>query len=128
MYVVDGCGVVVCGCGGRAKLIPTAQELERGSVTGEAARLDVAARGIWSPFDKTLIDVRVTHPNAPSQQTKSLTCIYRSHEREKKRTYLERVLQVEKASFVPVVLSTSGGCAPEASRLLKRMAAMIALN
>ena len=110
------------------KLMQTAQELEHGAVTGDAARLDVAARGIWSPFDKTLIDVRVTHPNAPSQQSKSLASIYQSHEREKKRKYLERVLQVEKASFVPVVLSTSGGCAPEASRLFKRMAAMIALK
>ena len=65
-------------------LIPTAQELERGTVASDAARLDVGARGIWSPFDKTLIDVRVTHPNAPSQQSKSLASIYQSHEREKK--------------------------------------------
>ena len=44
-------------------LIPTKLELARGTVSSDAARLDIAARGIWSPFDKTLIDVRVIHPN-----------------------------------------------------------------
>ena len=109
-------------------LIPTELELTRGTVSSDAARLDIAARGIWSPFDKTLIDVRVTHPNALSQQSQSLKSIFQSHEREKKRKYLERVLQVEKASFIPVVLSTTGACAPEANRLMKRMAAMISVR
>ena len=37
-------------------------------------------------------------------------------------------MQVEKASFVPVVLSTTRACAPEANRLMKRMAAMISVR
>ena len=27
------------------------------------ARLDVSGRGVWSPFDCSFVDIRVTHPN-----------------------------------------------------------------
>ena len=83
-------------------LIKTAEELLAGTTDADGARLDVSARGIWNPFEKTLLDIRVTHPNAPSQKSKSLESIYNAHEKEKKQKYLDRVLQVEKASFIPV--------------------------
>ena len=47
-------------------------------------------------------------------------------ENEKKNSYLERVIQVEKASFTPIVLSTYGGVGPEADRHHKRIATLIA--
>ena len=49
-----------------------------------------------------------------------------SHENEKKRAYGERVVQVEKASFTPIVLSTHGGSSKEADRHHKRIAQLIA--
>ena len=52
--------------------------------------------------------------------------VYAQHEREKKRSYGERVLQIEKASFTPVVLSTHGGSGKEADRHHKRIAQLIA--
>ena len=52
--------------------------------------------------------------------------VYAQHEREKKRSYGERVLQIEKASFTPVVLSTHGGSGKEADRHHKRIAELIA--
>ena len=36
---------------------------------------------------------------------------------------MNRVLQLEKGSFVPLVLTTTGGMAPEAKRFIKRLAA-----
>ena len=108
------------------RLIPTREELVRGSEQGDGAKLDVSARGIWSPLENTYLDIRVTHPNTPSQQTKSIDAIYATHEKEKKRKYLDRILQVEKSSFTPVVMSTAGGFAPEAERLVKRIAERIA--
>ena len=110
------------------RLIPTAEELAKGTNMEDASRLDISVRGLWSPFEKTLIDVRVTHPNAPSQRSKSAATIYKDHENMKKRTYLDRVLQVEKASFTPLVLSTTGGAAPEAERFFKRVASQIAMK
>ena len=44
----------------------------------------------------------------------------------KKREYEERVLQTEKGSFVPLVLTTSGGMGPGCKDMLKRLAQKIA--
>ena len=54
--------------------------------------------------------------------------MYRQHEREKKRTYNERIIQVEKGSFTPIVMSTFGGMGAEAERFHKRLAELIALK
>ena len=52
--------------------------------------------------------------------------MYKTHEREKKRTYNERIIQVEKGSFTPIVVSTFGGMGQEAERYHKRLAELIA--
>ena len=57
---------------------------------------------------------------------KSINQLYRENEMEKKRAYNERVIQVEKGSFTPVVFSTVGGMGPEAERFHKRLAVLIA--
>ena len=85
--------------------------------TSPNARLDISARGVYGDGDKTFFDVRVTHPNAPSSQDKSLTQIYNLHENEKKAEYNDRVLNVEKGTFVPLVYTTSGGMGPECLKL-----------
>ena len=48
--------------------------------------------------------------------------MYISHEREKKRDYNDRIIEVEKGTFTPVIFSCSGGASPEATRLLKTIA------
>ena len=45
-----------------------------------------------------------------------LNQIYRQHETEKKRQYASRVLEVEQATFTPLVFSTTGGMAAECKR------------
>ena len=42
------------------------------------------------------------------------------------REYQQRVQEVEMASFVPLVFSTSGGLAPAATITFKRLAALLA--
>ena len=37
----------------------------RGNNT-DKAQLDILARGLWGPFQKTMFDIRVFHPNASS--------------------------------------------------------------
>ena len=91
------------------------------------ARLDVAASGLWgSRFERTLIDVRVFNPYAPSNQSAPRTTVYHGHEREKRRHYEERVRQVEHATFVPAVMSASGGMGKAATTLYKRVATLLA--
>ena len=52
--------------------------------------------------------------------------IYEQHEKEKKRKYNQRIVQVEKATFTPLVFSTTGGMAPECARYHKKVAELIA--
>ena len=68
----------------------------------------------------------MTHPNADYNKDKTLEEIYKHHEDEKKRKYNERVIQIEKASFVPLVFTTSGGLSPECNKFNKKLAQLIA--
>jgi hypothetical protein len=51
--------------------------------------------------------------------------VYRKNEKEKRRQYERRVIDIEHGSFRPLVMSTTGGIGPSASILYKRLAAMI---
>ena len=54
--------------------------------------------------------------------------VYVAHEQEKKRSYNERVLQIERGTFTPIVGSTFGGWGNEADKHHKRIATLIALK
>ena len=92
---------------------------------GERSCLDFGARGIWRPLEKTLCDVRIFHPGADSYRNRQLKDVYKQHEQEKKRKYLDHVLNVEKCSFTPLVYSTHGGCGSEAEQFQKRIATLL---
>ena len=94
--------------------------------TSSEARLDVSARGLWNTMDKTFVDVRVFHHECPSNNKLEIGSAYKKHEGEKKRGYNARVLNVEKATFTPLVFSTHGGMGKEAEAFHKRLASLIA--
>ena len=52
--------------------------------------------------------------------------LLKRNEKEKRDLYEERVREVEKASFSPLVFLTSGGMGQECSSVLKRVAHLIA--
>ena len=59
-------------------LLPTNPNLFNSRVnTAEEARLDIAARGINSTFERTLFDVRVAHPFAASNVVLPLDGLYK---------------------------------------------------
>ena len=103
-----------------------ADQMRQSTNTAAHARLDISARGVWSPSDRSYFDIRVSHPNSPSYKDKTLKQIYNDNELEKKRLYNERVINVERANFTPLVFLTSGGMAPECKRFNDHMARMIA--
>ena len=70
----------------------------------------------------------MVHPNSPSYAGKKIEKIYEEHEDEKKRAYSQRIIQVEKASFTPLVFTTSGGMASECTRFHKKIAQLISLK
>ena len=91
------------------KLMPVDPNRYKDSTnTQPEARLDIAATGFHSTFERTYFDVRVTHPGCDSNIYKSLPQIYKEHEDLKKRTYEERIRESEKGSFTPLIFTTSG--------------------
>ena len=56
----------------------------------------------------------------------SATSCYRQHERAKRKKYEERVVEVEKASFTPLVFSTLGGASSLTTIFLKHLASLLA--
>ena len=73
-----------------------------------------------------MFDVRVFHPNSPSYKNKDLVDLYTLHENQKNTTYGDRVMQIEKASFTPLVYSTHGGMGKQAMAFHKRISKLIA--
>ena len=107
------------------QLIPIANRNLVSGNTKDGARVDVSGNGVWSPMEKTFLDIRVMHPNCPSYINMDISQVYKTHEKEKKRLYNERIIQVEKGSFSPIVLSTFGGMGEEANRFHNRLAQLI---
>ena len=79
------------------------------------------------PLTGEIIDVRVFHPNEPSYCNPHVPSLYRRHEAQKKREYGDRVGEVERASFTPLVFATTGGMGREAIVFYRRLADRVSL-
>jgi len=98
----------------------------RSTNTDANARLDLAANGVWgSQFEKTMCDVRIFSPFCISNEGDPKD-VYRKHEQAKRREYEERVTEVERAGFVPLVFSCMGGIGTCANNFIKRLSYLIA--
>ena len=64
-------------------------------------RLDVRARGFRERGQQAFFDLRVFDPNTCRYLNKSLQHCHVINENEKKRTYNERVLQIDHGTFTP---------------------------
>ena len=104
----------------------TGEELSAGTNKSDGARADISAIGLWQPLSRAFLDIKVFNPFAQTNTTKDLAKVYQQHERQKKALYNERILEVEKGTFTPVVFSCSGSAAPEATKLLKNIASKLA--
>ena len=98
----------------------------RSAITDDGARLDIRARGFWAAAQDAYFDVRVFHPNAPSNCSGSISAAYKKHEDIKKRAYGQRVREIEHGVFTPLVFSTTGGMGREATTFYKRLADKLA--
>ena len=92
----------------------------------EGARLDIRAQDFWDSSKRsTFFDVRVFNSHAPSNSKSSTSACYRRHEKEKRREYERRILEVEHGTFTPLFLSTSGRWGPSATVAFRRLAGLI---
>ena len=94
----------------------------RSTVTSHEVRLDIKAGSFWSRGETAFFDVRVTHVNSTCNQNKFTKSIFMEHEKEKKRKYQQRVIDVEIGSFTPLVFGTNGGMGKECKLFLSNLA------
>ena len=74
------------------------------------------------------VHVRVFNSFVQSHVNTTITQCYRKNELEKKRSYDERVREIEHGSFSPPVFSTSGGMGTTATVVYKRLASTNTIN
>ena len=105
----------------------TGEKFESNSANqSDDARLDISARGFGISGQKAFFDVRVFNPLAKRYRNTNLQKCYEQNEKEKKKKYNERVLNVEQGSFTPIVMSSNGGLGREATKCYARLAEMLA--
>ena len=92
------------------------------------ARLDIAARSFWVSGQKAFFDIRVFNPLAIRYRNSKISKACETNEREKKRQYNQRVLDVEHGCFTPIVFTAMGGMGREARAFYKRLADLLADN
>ena len=95
-------------------------------LTGDEARPDLRARGFWRHGQNAYFDVRVTNTNSASQSNLTTAKVYAKHEKEKKKNYNQRIMQVEHGTFTPLIYSVNGGIGPECEQFHKHLAEKIA--
>ena len=85
----------------------TREYLQHSTAAGNEVRLDIIAHGLLKAGQMTFVDVRVFNPNAKRYANIELSKAYEINEKEKKKTYNERILQVEHGSFTPNFIHAS---------------------
>jgi len=71
-------------------------------------------------LNEKFFDVRVFNPFARSYSSLPLSRCYRVHEQEKRRAYDERIREVKRACFSPLVFSATGGMGPVATTVYRK--------
>ena len=68
----------------------------------EEPRAYIVAHEFWQWIQRAFMNVKVFYPFAPSYRSQSLSATMKSMESQKKRKYLERILNQENGTFTPL--------------------------
>ena len=77
-------------------------------IKSDNARLDISAVGFWTRGEQAFFDTRIFNPFALKHRRQNLAKAFKSNEAEKKRSYNQRIIEVEYGTFTPLVLSANG--------------------
>jgi len=92
---------------------------ERTANVKREARLDISALSFWIPGQRVFFGVRVFNLHAQRYRCSELKRCFQTNEKEKKRQYNERVLQIENGTFTPLMFATNGAMAQECQAFYK---------
>ena len=107
-------------------LLPvTGEALPDGANTADGARADVSALSFWQPLSRAFFDIKVFNALATTNWRMEIPEMYAHHEKLKKKAYNDRIIEVEKGTFTPLVFSCSGGASAEASKFIKQLSAKL---
>ena len=81
----------------------------RSATTGDEARLDIYARRFWRRGQNAFFDIRITHINSTSNRHLPAEEIFRHNVVQKKHNYVKKAIEIEHATFTPLVFGTNGG-------------------
>ena len=89
-------------------------------------RADICAGGFWGvQHQNAFINIKVFNHSARSNKKFSIPSCYKHHERTKRRGYEQRIIEIERGSFTPLIFSTSGGMGKSVEIFYKHSASMI---
>ena len=100
----------------------TGERLNPGANLDDEARLDVSARGFWRDGQRAFFDLMIFNPFAPTHTQTTLQKAFNNCERDKKRQYNQRVIQLEHGTFTPLIFTLYGGAGRAADNLIKVLA------
>ena len=103
----------------------TGESFTQSIATRSEVRLDVCAREFCQVGQMAFFDVRVFNPNARRYAKQEPSKTYQINEKEKKRFYNERIMQVEQSTFTPLVMSATKGMGRESSKFYSRLSQLI---
>ena len=116
-------GYLYCDVEIEPNLLPmTGETLHHSAKQQPDARLDISVRGFWQREERAFADVKIFNPFAPTHLNQKLEKCFSNNEKEKKRAYGQRVIEVEHGSFTPLVFSSYGGQGRETDRFLSVLA------
>lgn len=112
------------------QLIPLTNEHFRlkSANRSDESRLDIKANDFWRHGQTAFFDVRITHVNSKCYKNQSTTKTFHDQESEKKRSYNERIINVEHGTFTPLVMGTNGGMGNECHVFLQELAKKLSIK
>ena len=102
------------------------EDLPREANKSKEACLDISALNFWMTGQRSFFDVRVFNLFAQRHSKMAVQKCFRANENEKKRSYGNRVLQIENGFFTPMVFAANGVMGKECIQFYKRFAEIIA--
>ena len=94
---------------------------ERKANIQDSAQVNLSARGFWIAGQKTFFDVRVFNPLAKCLREQDFEKCCEVNEKEKKKHYNERIQNVERGNFNPLVMSANGGFGKECQKFYAKL-------
>ncbi len=98
----------------------------RSTNRSNSARLDIKACNFWKQGQVAFFDVRVTHVNSTTNLNHTTKEVFARHEQEEKRTYIQRITEIDQGSLTPLVFGTNGGTGKECGTFLRNLATKLA--